>query len=116
MEIITANLLDAQMRYKESTSYRRNGLRSVLIGGLISLISGVLFPLLGSLLTAASWLVGNNRFGYSLHGSGSIFLILTVPTLVIAAFCLDAYENRANRSAPVHWPASATTDRKTLSA
>jgi MFS family permease len=97
MERITLNSLSVQAHREERTTYREKRLRWLLNGGLIGLFGGALAPVLGSLLTALSWLVGNNSFGYSSHRLGSIFLISTIPLLIIAAFCLDAYEKRGKR-------------------
>jgi hypothetical protein len=97
MKRITLNPLYAQAYREEQTSVQEKRQNWILKSGLISLFGGALAPMFGSLLTALSWLVGNNSFGHSLHRLGSIFLILTCPLLIIAAFCLDAYEKRGKR-------------------
>jgi hypothetical protein len=97
MERITLNSLSVQALREEQTSHCEKRQKWLLNGGLISLIGGALAPVFGSLLTALSWLAGNNSLGHSFHRLGSIFLISTIPLLIIAAFCLDAYEKRGNR-------------------
>ena len=97
MERITENSLNAYVNHSEQTSEREKRTNRPLGGGLICLISGALAPVIGSLLTAMSWLIGRNNIGYWFHRLGSVFLISTIPLLIIAAFCLDAYEKRGNR-------------------
>jgi len=98
MERITLNSLSVQTHREEQTSHREKRQRWLLNGGLISLIGGAaIAPVFGSLLTALSWLVGDNGTGHSLHGLGSIFLISTIPLLITGAFCLDAYEKQSRR-------------------
>jgi hypothetical protein len=96
MERITENSLNAYVS-AEQTSHSEMRPNRLLDGGLICLISGAVAPVFGSLLTAMSWLIGRNNIGYSFHRLGSVFLISTFPLLIIAAFCLDAYEKRGNR-------------------
>jgi hypothetical protein len=97
MKRITLNPLYAQTHREEQLSDQEKRQSWMLNSGLISLFGGALAPMFGSLLTAMSWLVGNNSFGYSLHRLGSIFLILTCPLLIIAAICLDVYEKGGKR-------------------
>jgi hypothetical protein len=97
MERITGNSLNAYVSHSEQTSDSEKRPNRLLGGGLICLIGGAIAPVFGSLLTAMSWLIGRNNIGYSFHRLGSVFLISTFPLLIIAAFCLDAYEKHGNR-------------------
>jgi hypothetical protein len=101
MEHITENSLNAYVSHVEQTSNSEKRLNWLLSCGLISLVSGALSPVSGSLLTAMSWLVVNHGIGYTLHRLGSIFLISTFPLLIIAAFCLDSYEKRSKRTVSI---------------
>jgi hypothetical protein len=102
MEGITENSLNGYLGNSEHTSNRERRPNRLLGGGLICLISGALAPVFGSLLTAMSWLIGRNNIGYWFHRLGSVFLISTIPLLIITAFCLDAYEKRGNRI-DIYW-------------
>src|SRR5262245_45236748 len=97
MEHTTENSLTAHVNQDDQTLHSEKRQNRLLSVGLISLTSGALAPVVGSLSTAMSWLVGNNNFGYWLHRLGSIFLISTFPLLIIAAFLLDAYEKQGHR-------------------
>jgi hypothetical protein len=101
MKYITENSLNAYENHVEQTSNNEKRESRLLSGGLISLISGALAPVLGSLLTAMSWFIGNQKIGHSLDRLGSIFLISTFPLLSIAAFCLDSYEKRSKRTVSI---------------
>jgi len=97
MEHLTENSLTAHVSHDEQSSHSEKRQNWLLSCGFISLTSGALAPVVGSLSTAMSWLVGNNAIGHWLHRFGSIFLISTFPLLIIAAFLLDAYEKQGNR-------------------
>jgi hypothetical protein len=101
MEQITDNSLNAYVSHVEQTSNSEKRPNWLLSCGLISLVSGGLSPVFGSLLTAMSWFIGNQDSGYSLNRLGSIFLLSTFPLLIIAAFCLDAYEKRSKSTVSI---------------
>jgi hypothetical protein len=101
MKHITENSLDAYVRHVEQTSNSEKRPSWLFSCGLISLVSGALSPIVGSLLTALSWLVVNHNIGYTLYRLGSTLLISTFPLLIIAAFCLDAAEKRSKRTVSI---------------
>lgn len=65
----------------------------------LGLGSSVLCALLGSLLTAASWFVNEPHNQQMLHALGGALLCLTIPLLLVGAFCLDGSSaNEAKKS------------------
>lgn|SRR5262245_2816922 len=65
-----------------------------ICGAGIGLIGGVVAPLLGVLLTLASWLGGHIGSSPLLHKLGTICFFLTVPLFIFGAYCLDVLEKR----------------------
>jgi hypothetical protein len=59
---------------------------------------GIGAALLGSVLTAASWILGAHLHAW-LHGLGTAFLIVTIPLLIFSGYCLDWAERNQNNSA-----------------
>lgn len=63
-------------------------------GGVLGLFGGIISPLLGSILTAISWLTGPVWHGLSLQRYGTVLLFLTIPLLLFGAHCLDLMEKQ----------------------
>jgi hypothetical protein len=63
--------------------------RFQLIGAVVGLAGSVLVVLSGGLLTLAAWLVTNEGVRHWLSTAGSVLLLLTIPLIILAAFCLD---------------------------
>lgn len=57
-------------------------------GGAVCFVAGILSALMGSLLTASEWIVGGPVHPW-IHAAGTALLILTIPLILFAGFCLD---------------------------
>jgi hypothetical protein len=64
-------------------------------GGVFGLLGGIISPLVGSILTATSWLTGPIWHGLALRRDGTVLLFLTIPLLLFGAHCLDLMEKQA---------------------
>ncbi len=61
-------------------------------GAAFGLCGGILSPLIGSILTAISWITGPVWHGLFLQRDGTVLLFLTIPLLILGAHCLDLME------------------------
>jgi len=59
---------------------------------------GIGAAVLGSLLTASTWILGAARHPW-LHGLGTALLIITIPLLIFSGYCLDWAERDQIKSA-----------------
>jgi hypothetical protein len=71
-------------------------------GTVAGLAGGMIAASLGALLSAVAWLRGDETSGLSLHGTGSVLLLSTIPLLVVGAHCLDLLEKRAERGKQIN--------------
>jgi hypothetical protein len=67
-------------------------------GAVCGLGGAVVVVLLGALLSAGAWVLGDETGGLSLHGVGSILLLATIPLLLIGGYCLDLLDKRMEKS------------------
>jgi len=58
-------------------------------------VGGIVAALLGSVLTASTWIVGAAAHPW-LRGFGTAFLILTIPLLIFSGYCMDWMERDRN--------------------
>ena len=58
----------------------------------LSFFGGILSALVGSALTAAGWIVGAKH--PAIRILGTTFLVLTIPLLIFAGYCLDWMEQK----------------------
>jgi hypothetical protein len=56
---------------------------------------GILLAIVGSLLTAVTWVLGGALHPL-LRGLGTFFLFVTIPLLILAGYCLDWLEETAS--------------------
>jgi len=68
---------------------RLHGWNWMSAGAMFGLCLGILSPLLGSLLTAITWLTGPHWHGFFIQRDGAVLLFLTIPLLIFGAHCLD---------------------------
>ncbi len=60
-------------------------------GAVLCFGGGILAGLVGSLLTASTWILGAEQHPW-VHGLGTALLIATIPLLISAGYCLDWIE------------------------
>ncbi len=63
-----------------------------IFGSILGLTGGIVAPLIGSVLTAVSWVVSPAWHSFGLHRIGTILLIMGIPLLIFGAHCLDLNE------------------------
>ena len=66
-------------------------------GGAFCFIAGIGAGLLGSVLTASGWIIGAEVHPW-IHAAGTALLIVTIPLILFAGFCLDWSERRPNKA------------------
>ncbi len=71
-------------------------------GAVFGLAGGIIAAVLGTLLSAGAWALGDASNGLSLHGAGNILLLSTIPLLVVGAHCLDLLEKRMEKDGRVN--------------
>lgn len=72
-----------------------------MFAACLGLCGGLLCAVLGSLLTAASWVTREPHNKALLHQLGGVLLCLTIPLLLLGGFCLDWL-----------WPAPAAANQR----
>ena len=60
-------------------------------GAFCCFTGGIGAALLGSILTATTWILGAQLHPW-LHGLGTALLIVTIPLLIFSGYCLDWME------------------------
>ncbi|HLN98968.1 MAG TPA: hypothetical protein VK208_10950 [Pyrinomonadaceae bacterium] len=68
---------------------------------------GIIAALIGSILTAVTWVIGAQMHPW-VRGLGTALLILTIPLLILAGYCMDWMERDK------HKPASRAEQQRTL--
>jgi hypothetical protein len=63
-----------------------------IVGVAAGLVGGAGAGIFGSLLTAVSWMSTNEFARYWFSIAGSTLLLLTIPLVILGAFCLDWLE------------------------
>jgi hypothetical protein len=66
-------------------------------GGVCCFVAGILAGLLGSVLTATGWIIGVPLHAW-VHAAGTALLIVTIPLILFAGFCLDWAERGKEKS------------------
>jgi hypothetical protein len=88
-------LKEAEVRLKELyRASHRGGRTWRATGAVLGLAGGAVAAILGALLSAGAWALGDEANGLSLHSAGNILLLLTIPLLIVGAHCLDLLENQ----------------------
>jgi hypothetical protein len=70
------------------------------IGACCCFAGGIGAALVGSILTATTWIVGAQLHPW-LHGLGTALLIVAIPLLIFSGYCLDWMECATQGSANV---------------
>jgi cytochrome c biogenesis protein CcdA len=77
---------------KSQTTRQQLKTKFQVAGAATGLAGGVVAGISGGLLTAASWLSANEGARQWLSTAGSTLLVLTIPLIILGAFCLDWLE------------------------
>jgi hypothetical protein len=80
---------EGQTAMKAPTRARRVLGRFQLIGAVVGLAGSVLVVLSGAAFTVAAWIAADEGLRHWLSTAGSVLLLLTIPLIILAAFCLD---------------------------
>lgn len=91
------NTLNCYQRYVLTKRYGRpskagSGRRQfwACIGVVVGLVGGTLLPLVGLVMIALAWLIGD--MDSILNKSGSMLLMTTIPLLTFGGYCLDIFD------------------------
>ena len=91
----------------------KNGIWSwEVIGAVCCFAGGMGAALLGSVLTASTWILGAEAHPW-VRGLGTGLLILTIPLLILAGYCMDWAEQEPKKS---RLPGSENGERGSVSA
>ncbi len=63
------------------------------VAAALSLFGGIMAALVGSLITASTWILGIELHPW-LRAMGTTLLVLTIPLLIFAGYCLDWMERK----------------------
>ena len=74
------------------------GWNRYIYGSVLGLVGGIVAPLIGSILTVISWIVGPRWHNVGLHRAGTVLLVLGIPLLTIGAHCMDLGETASQFS------------------
>ena len=92
MNALTFVHQNSQTGMKPSETGRGLLAKVQVVGSVIGLAGSLIVALSGSLLIVAGWLVANDGARHWLSTAGSVLLFLTIPLIILAAFCLDWME------------------------
>ena len=65
-------------------------------GAVCSFGGGIVAALIGSVLTASTWILGPEAHPW-VRGLGTALLILTIPLLIFAGYCMDWMDRDQNK-------------------
>lgn len=97
MKALAFTQISTPLRANSQPASHRLLAKMQVVGVVIGLGGGVGSGLLGALLIAAGWLTGNSDAQHWLSTAGSALLFLTIPLIILSAFCLDWIEKREPR-------------------
>jgi hypothetical protein len=63
------------------------------VTAVLSFFGGILAGIFGSLLTASTWILGVDLHP-GLRAGGTLLLVITIPLLIFAGYCLDWMERK----------------------
>ena len=71
-------------------------------GAIACFVGGILAGVLGTLLSASAWILGGDQHPV-VHGLGTAFLLITIPLLILAGYCMDWLERDSKKKPPSTW-------------
>ncbi len=108
MKALAFTQISAPMKTNSQSASHRLLAKMQIVGVAAGLAGGVGSGLLGALLTVAGWLTVSKDVQHWLSTTGSVLLVLTIPLIILGAFCLDWLEkgksqNRVARYDDEEW-------------
>ena len=100
MNALTFEHQDKQRNLKFRAQARGMLGKAQITGVAIGLGGSVIVAISGSFLIVAGWLVANDGVHHWLSTAGSVLLFLTIPLIILAAFCLDWLEKDKQHRQP----------------
>jgi hypothetical protein len=82
----------AQVGVKPRLTGRRGIERAQFVGAAVGLFGALVSGVFGAVFTAASWFVANEDARRWLSTTGTVWLFLTIPLLIIGGYCMDWVE------------------------
>jgi hypothetical protein len=82
----------AQAGVKPRVTGRRALERAQVVGAAVGLFGALVSGVFGAMFTAASWFVANEGARHWLSTTGTVWLFLTIPLLIIGGYCMDWVE------------------------
>lgn len=74
---------------------KRNLVPLEAAAAVVCFVGGILAGILGTLLSASAWILGEHH--PALHALGTILLVVTIPLLIFAGYCMDWMERDSKR-------------------
>jgi hypothetical protein len=67
---------------------------------VLGLAGGIIVPVLGAMADILTWFISSNAVITRLHVLSIVFCSLTLPLLILGAYCLDLLNRKTARLAP----------------
>lgn len=64
-------------------------------GAAACFVGGILAGILGTLLSVSAWILGEHHA--FLHALGTVLLVITIPLLIFAGYCMDWMERDSSK-------------------
>ena len=90
--VLISNMSDEHL--PSLSELRARGWNRNTFGAVLGMAGGIISPLIGSVLTAISWITGPTWHGLAVQRDGTVLLFLTIPLLLFGAHCLDRSEKK----------------------
>ena len=65
-------------------------------GAILSFCTGILAGIVGTVLSASAWILGSEQHPW-MRGLGTTLLVITIPLLIFAGYCMDWLERDSGR-------------------
>lgn len=66
-------------------------------GAILSFCAGILAGIVGTVLSASAWILGSEQHPW-MRGLGTALLVITIPLLIFAGYCMDWLERDSGRT------------------
>jgi high-affinity Fe2+/Pb2+ permease len=100
LSIMNGSLKGTHIRQSSSNRLQSRNLawNWCAVCAVCGLAGGLVTVLVGSVLTATSWVSGTSEMGHSIHTLGTVLLIITIPLFICGAHYLDLWDNKKSEA------------------